>query len=199
MHTSIHLLTTAFIIASPFCWATKHNERPDDLTITLNPSWQKLGHGKAAKSGFGGSWIHAGTMVIKKKLNENIYLARASFNWRGKTLPVLHASLYRKNGEPFLPIDNNLVSDGTWKAHQQLLTFTFDERQLLDPVTTFYLVLTVPPHLEQRIKEGRFDLAIESLPDQMQPYIHTKNISLSFSTLPQQRRTKIALAKSFAR
>lgn len=196
---SITLLSATFIMFSPFCTASTPSERPNDLTITLTPSWQKLGHGKAAKSGFGGMWIHAGTLIIKKKFNENVYLTSAVFNWHGKAIPELHASLYRKNGEPFLPINDNLISDGNWKAHQQQLTFTFDERQLLDPVTTFYLVLTVPPHLEERIKEGRFELAIDSLPEQVQPYIDNKSLSLSFNKLPQQRLTKIALAKKTAR
>lgn len=165
------------------------------LTITLTPEWQPIGHGKANEKVFGGEWICAGTITIKKRVNETLSLTQAAFRWHGPTLSALHASLYRKNSEPFLPIEENVVSDGIWHPNTQELSFSFSNKQILDPITTFYVVLTVPNDLEKQLKKGRFELLTAHLPTQVQLYLENKTLSLTLSDLTLPKNTKLALAK----
>jgi len=167
----------------------------DGLNITLTPAWQHIGHGKALGNTFGGTWICAGIITIKKRINEALSLTEAAFHWNGSHITSLHASLYRKNGEPFLAIEENLVSDGVWKSNQQLLSFSFNNKQVLDPITTFYLVLTVPSPLEQHLKKGSFQLLASHLPAQIQPYLENKTLSLALKDLGPHKSTKLAQVK----
>jgi hypothetical protein len=194
MNNTLQLLSLALLSVSSLCSAPYKFSR-DGLTITLTPAWQQIGHGKAATNNFGGAWICAGAITIKKRVNETLSLTEAAFRWHGAPLKALHASLYRKNSEPFLAIEENLVSDGVWKSSQQLLNFSFANKQTLDPITTFYLVLTVPSSLERSIKRGSFELLASHLPEQVQPYLKNRSLSLALSDLALHKSTKLAQAK----
>lgn len=171
------------------------DDQSHGLTITLTPAWQSIGHGKACEKVFGGAWICAGTMTIKKRVNETLSLSQAAFRWHGPHLSTLHASLYRKNSEPFLPIEENVVSDGVWHPSTQQLSFSFSKKQVLDPITTFYVVLTVPSPLERRLKKGSFELLTAHLPAQVQLYLEKSSLSLALSDLAQHTSTKLVQAK----
>jgi hypothetical protein len=187
-------LSIALICAHSLSALTQDNQS-HGLTITLTPAWQTLGHGKAIEKTFGGAWICAGTMTIKKRVNETLSLTQAAFRWHGPQLSTLRASLYRKNSEPFLPLEENVVSDGVWHPKTQQLSFQFGKKQILDPITTFYVVLTVPSPLEYTLKKGSFELLTANLPTQVQLYLEKSSLSLALSDLAQHKSTKIAQAK----
>jgi hypothetical protein len=193
MNTILHILSI-ILICTHSLYALQNEATNHGVSITVTPAWLPIGHGKASTNEFGGAWICAGTISIRKRVNETLSLTEAAFKWNGGPLDKLHASLYRKNSEPFLAIEENLVSDGIWRPQQKMLTFSFDSKQILDPVTTFYLVLTVPPHLEQQLKKGSFELLVSHMPAELQPYLEHKSFLLSLSSL-QQQKTTLALAR----
>lgn len=191
MNNTLQLLSLALISVSTLCPAP-YEFSHDGLTITLTPAWQQIGHGKARANTFGGAWMCVGIITIKKRVNETLFLTEAVFHWHGAPFKNLHASLYRKNSEPFLAIEENVVSDGVWKASQQLLSFSFNNKQILDPVTTFYLVLTVPTSLEEPLKSGTFELLAARLPEHIRLYLGNKPLSLALSDLALHTNTKLA-------
>ncbi len=204
MNNTLQLFSLTLISVSTFSASILNASTPysapyqsfnNGLSITLTPAWQQIGHGKALANNFGGAWMCVGTITIKKRVNETLSLTEAAFHWNGSPIKSLHASLYRKNGEPFLAIEENLVSDGVWKSNQQLLSFSFSNKQVLDPITTFYLVLTVPSPLEQRLKKGSFQLLASHLPAHIQPYLENKPLSLTLSDLGLRKSTKLAQAQ----
>jgi len=193
MKITLKIVSTLLVYISSLSAMTLESQTPG-LTISLTPDWQPIGHGKATEKTFGGAWICAGTITIKKRINETLSLTEAVFRWNGPRIKDLHASLYRKNSEPFLAIEDNVVSDGIWRQSQQLLSFTFSNKQILDPITTFYLVLTVPSALEPILKKGGFELLATHLPAQVQLYLENKPLSLVLSDLVLKKNTRLAHA-----
>jgi len=156
----------------------------DDYKIILEPIWQDL-EGNAARScEFDGKWILAGSITFRKKAKESVNLSRLYLHWTGAKIGHLLGSLYKKNlDEDFLPIEKNLVCDGTWNTAQQTLMLNFSKQQTLGLTNIFYLVLTVPEHLESTIRHGRFDLVDNCLPESFQPCSVNQKLSLALDTI----------------
>lgn len=156
----------------------------DDFQIILEPIWQDLEGNRARSQQFDGKWILVGSITFKKKAKEAVNLSRLYLHWTGKKIGTLMGSLYRKNmDENFLAIEKNLVCDGTWNTGQQTLMLNFDKQQNLSLVNIFYLVLTVPEDLEQTIRQGRFDLVDNCLPESFQPCTAHHKLSLALDTV----------------
>ncbi len=152
--------------------------------LMLKPLWQELQDKQERTITFKGKWILAGTITFRKKILDVIELDKIVLSWHGKRIDSLNASLYSTEiNRPFRAIENNWVSDGQWNAKTQQLTFKFSSKCTLCAITTFYLVLTVPPLLEPTLKKGSFTLETYSLPSQYQD-IHQEARVLSFNILP---------------
>lgn len=138
--------------------------------ITIQSRWQNL-ETPREMSLFNSKWILAATITFKRTatLKEPIFINRLQFAWNGPLLHSLNASLFKKApNQPFMPIEETLLSDGKWNARSQELYFAFNDEQRLDPVTTFYIVITIPSELESIISRGKFTLVPHCLPDEIQ-------------------------------
>ena len=120
-----------------------------------------------------------GSITFKKKSKEPLFIDTLNLTWNGKHIDHLAASLYKKNlSRDFLPIEDNLICDGVWNKTKQTLLFNFDEKETLNPTTIFYLVLTIPDHLEPTLKKGAFVLEEQSLPKPFKQCSQTMHLSL---------------------
>ncbi len=111
-----------------------------------------------------------------------LFLDTISLTWNGDYIDTLSASLYKKNlSRNFLPIEDNLICDGIWNKKKQTLMFNFDEKETLNPTTTFYIVLTIPQSIENILLNGTFSLDENFLPKPFKQRAQTINLSLTIN------------------
>lgn len=160
--------------------------RIKDYNVIIEPQWYDLEQNDPQKEKlFGGKWMLVGTITFEKKAKDPISLRELYLRWNGENLARLNASLYkRKPGKPFLAIEENLLCDGTWNATNQTLTLPFGQKQSLGPVNKFYLVLTVPKTLEQKLKRGNFCIEKNCLPHQFRLSARDRTLSLAVNKTP---------------
>lgn len=160
------------------------NVHYEEFKIILEPRWENIEHNQQKNEQFGGKWILAGSITFKKNSNELVNLSTLELHWdEEKKLDNLIASLYKKNlDKEFMAIEDNLICDGQWNKTEQTLLFSFNKKQNLGITNIFYLVLTVPNHLENILKKGRFSLKKNKLPEQFNLSSKDQTLSLVFNT-----------------
>ena len=151
--------------------------------INLEPKWENLEKNTKSKK-FGGKWILVGGITFRKKsgVKEKCCLETMVLQWNGQPVEKLQGSLYVKLPEKnFLPIEENVLSDGQWNKANQTLTFTFTNRkQTLGPINVFYVVLTIPEELESVLQNGHFSLVTNTLPEPFQQAAKENKTNLTF-------------------
>jgi len=105
-------------------------------------------------------WAWVGSIIFKSK--QALELKEVNLQWVGENIPKLHASLYQKKifDKKVIPIQENLVCDGTWNKQKQQLIFRLNEK--IVAINKYCLVLSFPKEFESKIKNGRFLLAQEN-------------------------------------
>jgi hypothetical protein len=106
----------------------------------------------------------------------------------------LVGSLYKKEPDrDFIPLDESLICDGRWIESKQVLQLRFNQKEYLQPTTTFCLVLTVPNGLEKVLKAGYFDLIPDTLPNQLKVTAEKENLRISMlaSNTRNSRRNRL--------
>ena len=151
--------------------------------VTIKPEWKNLDEPEKAEK-FGGQWILAGKITIKKRIKDAIFLQELDLKWEGKEkIKSLNASLYRQTpNQELIPIEETLICDGHWNSNKQLLQLKFDHKEYLSTQSIFCLVLTVSENLEPILKQGSFKVLTENLPRQLQPAAQKKDLRISFLT-----------------
>ncbi len=161
----------------------------EDFSVSLEPKWQNLEHDQQKSKEFGGKWILVGSITFEKKSKELVSLDKINLHWNGTDIDNLIGSLYKKYPDKeFIPIEDNLICDGSWNKTKQTLILKFTERLTLGPITTFYLVLTVPETTELMLKNGSFCLEEQCLPEPFKPYARKRQLSLSVNTTGQNTK-----------
>ncbi len=171
-----HATVTILLFQSFFCPILA-----SDCLISMEPQWDNLCKDPDHIVRFGGKWIVIGSISFRKKTKDPTKLETLKLAWRGKQIDYLHGSLYKKFPEKqFMAIEQNLVCDSTWNKARQEMTLDFrNNQQTLGPLNIFYLVLTVPPAMEETLKSGHFSLLKGGLPESFQP--HTDSIKLDIA------------------
>lgn len=142
----------------------------DELKVFIEPKWKDLEQNNSKSSQFGGKWILVGSITFKKKTKDPLHMTKLNLHWNGTPLENLIGSLYDKSlDKEFMPIEDALLCDGCWNRATQTLILKFNKRKPLNAVNVFYIVLTVPDHLEQTLKHGSFDILPSSIPTPMTP------------------------------
>ncbi len=156
----------------------------DDFQLIIEPKWQNLEMDSTQSDKFGGKWLLVGSITFRKKAKESVNLTQLELRWNGQEINDLLGSLYRKDPDKdFLPIEDNLVCDGTWNKTRQLLKLTFDEKETLGLVNIFYLVLTIPETMEPLVKKGSFEIVQRSLPEPFRLATLSHKLSLSLDII----------------
>ncbi len=160
----------------------------NNCSISLEPCWNNLEQKNTKKEVFGGQqWVHIGCLTFRKNVNKKIKLTQINLCWHGDKIEQLNGSLYKKAPhQKFIPIEDNLLCDSTWDNGNQHLMLDFSNRkQTLGPVNTFYLVLTVPDHLESTLKKGHFSLTKTCLPEPFSNHQHELTLNIAQFILKQ--------------
>lgn len=98
-------------------------------------------------------WAWTSSFILKSK--QPFKLTNLVLDWKGKKLDKVFASLYhKKERDSLIPIQKNLVCEGTWDAAKQQLMFSLNEKIIA--VNKYHLVLSYPKRLEPSVKTGRF-------------------------------------------
>lgn len=150
--------------------------------LALQPTWHELDTNQERISKFGGKWIFAGTIKLKKRTAQEVRLEQLILHWNGIHLENLLGSLYKKEvDKPLLPLEEHLICDSYWDASKQKLILKFDQPLHLETHTSLCLVLTVPPVLENKIKNGSFVLESTTLPSPLRKSLVNKPFILAFN------------------
>lgn len=156
----------------------------NDFQLIIEPTWQNLERNTDSSKAFGGKWVLIGSITFKKKSKDSVELDRLELKWHGEKIDDLAGSLYRKSShKDFMPIEDYLICDGTWNKAKQTLKLTFDQQQTLGFVNTFYLVLTIPDHMDNIVKHGAFDIVSRALPEPFRVTAQQHKLSLSLDAL----------------
>ena len=154
-----------------------------DCDVLLAPLWDNLEKNNMHEKQFGGKWILVGSITFHKKSKLSAKLEKISLTWHGNYIDHLSGSLFKKvPDKKFMPIEDNLLCDGSWNKTEQRLILDFNDRkQTLGPRNIFYLVFTVPESIESKLKSGYFSLTQTNLPDTF--YSNNQDMKLDLAQL----------------
>lgn len=157
-HTHFFLLLT--ILITPMGDAASQS-----VELTILSTWQELDANPDSIKQFGGKWILAGIIDVKKRSPQTIRLDKLILHWQGNHIPNLLGSLYKKDvDKKFIPLEENLICDSHWDGTSQNLILKFDTLLNLEAHTTLFLVLTIPADVEHTLLQGSFRLESTALP-----------------------------------
>ena len=104
-------------------------------------------------------WAWIGLITFKAK--NILKLKKIELKWSGKHIDTnnISASLYQKKEliDKLLPVEENLVCDGTWNKKNQQITFWLDEK--LIAVKKYYLLLSFPKECKNKLRSGQFTIS----------------------------------------
>lgn len=161
------------------------NQRKE-IEVNIKQQWHNLDANKEQWDEFGGKWIDAGILTVKKRTKDPLSLTHLILSWQGNKIEQLIGSLYqRKPNKEFLPIEQNLICDSHWHQKDQRLIFKFLQPLSLDSLTELHVVLTVPPALEQTLQEGSLKVEADHMPDLMRKLLTQQSVTLTFNAHPR--------------
>lgn len=169
-------------------------EKKPACQLSIIQEWKNLDTCERDKT-FQARWILATKFVFKRRDKEFIALDEIDLAWHGPMVKNLVGSLYKKEPDrDFIPLDESLVCDGRWIESKQVLQLRFNQKEYLQPTTTFCLVLTVPNGLEKILKAGYFDLIPDTLPHQLKVTAQKENLRISMlaSNTRNNRRNRLS-------
>lgn len=153
-----------------------------DIELNIMPQWHNLDANEERCEQFGGAWIEAGVITLRKRTREAINMTHLILSWQGEEIDHLIGSLYqRKPNKDFMPIEQNLICDSNWQQSGQKLIFKFLQPLSLDSLTELRLVLTVPPEMQDKLKNGSLKVEADYLPDQIKEMLQNQSAVLTFN------------------
>jgi hypothetical protein len=172
-----------------FLYAETAISAPFELKI--NSTWQPLSSDSEKKKTSKESYIHVGTIVLRKKTPKQMKIKRIILKWNPQRsgrlnakyfeLDNLAASLYKpRYKQKILPTDEFVICDGSWDKKRQCLIFEFDEEFTLDPVNEFCLVLNIPETIKPKLHNSSFKLDERALPFKVQKDSTNKYIKIYY-------------------
>lgn len=152
-----------------------------DIELNITPQWHNLDANVERCEEFGGAWIEAGVITLRKKTREPINMTHLILSWQGEEIDHLIGSLYqRKPNKDFMAIEQNLICDSNWQQSGQKLIFKFLQPLSLDSLTELRLVLTVPTDMQDKLKNGSLKVEADYLPDQIKEMLQNQSAVLTF-------------------
>lgn len=161
------LLCTGAISQASLSGYPGHAAAPHDLLFSLTASntWREF---KAPLAQHTANKPHEKQILIseiKLKSNDTTFIEGLTARWHGATVGRMVASLYSKkltDHKAPVPIDANLICDGTWNAKTK--EFVFPVNKKLVASDTYYLMLHVPKKFEAKLKMGSLEIAQQEKP-----------------------------------
>jgi len=142
------ILTPAFI--------STHPHLSSHFSLSSTATWKEYVLATKAVKLPQEKWAWTGSLTLRSK--EPLKLTSLVLKWHGEKIWKLAASLYekKKRDKAPIPIEDNLVCDGSWNPTAQQLLFSLEEKIIA--VNQYHLVLSFPKHIEHKIKKGTFSV-----------------------------------------
>lgn len=152
-----------------------------DIELNIVPQWHSLDANKESCEQFGGAWIEAGVITLRKRTKEPISMTHLILSWQGEELEHLIGSLYQSiPNKDFMPIEQYLICDSHWQQSGQKLIFKFLKPLSLESLTELRLVLTVPMEMHEKLKQGSLKVEADYMPDQIREMLQNQSAVLTF-------------------
>lgn len=152
-----------------------------DIELHIVPQWHNLDANAERCEQFGGAWIEAGVITLRKRTKDPINMTHLILSWQGDELDHLIGSLYQRlPNKDFMPIEQYLICDSHWQQSAQKLIFKFLKPLSLDSLTELRLLLTVPSEMEEKLKHGSLKVEADYLPDQIREMLQNQTAVLTF-------------------
>lgn len=152
-----------------------------DIELNITPQWRNLDENKESCEQFGGAWIEAGMITLRKRTKEPINMTHLILSWQGEELEHLIGSLYQSTpNKDFMPIEQYLICDSHWQQSAQKLIFKFLRPLSLETLTELRVVLTVPTELQEKLKNGSLKVEADYMPDQIREMLQEQSAVLTF-------------------
>lgn len=179
-HTLLFMLGVGQLIAQEQTESAKPIAK--DIELHITPHWHNLDENVERCEQFGGAWIEAGVITLRKRTKDPINMTHLILSWHGEAeLENLIGSLYQRlPNKDFMPIEQYLICDSHWQHSGQKLIFKFLKPLSLDSLTELRLVLTVPAGMEEKLKHGLLKVEADYLPDQIREMLENQSAVLSF-------------------
>ena len=132
---------------------TKNNSMIQ-FTLKTTKTWKEFPLKLPSNKKIQDKWVMVGAITLKRTVI--IKLSNLKAKWSGSKINQLCASLYTKKESiaNIIPIEDNLICDGTWNNKKQ--EFTFNINKKIAGIDTYYLVLSFPKNAESKLKKGNF-------------------------------------------
>jgi len=133
--------------------ATPHDQLPL-FSLYTTPTWREYSLKSSKIQFLKEKWAWAYSLILKSK--SPIKLDNLTLQWNGDRIDQLSASLYQKKEREtvVIPIQKNLVCDGSWNPKKQQLIFPINEK--IVATNKYHLLLSFPKQAENKLKKGLF-------------------------------------------
>lgn len=177
---------SAIVLSTMLALPIHSTQIPSGVDLQIEPLWQELDSStKLDDEQSHSKWMLVAKITLKKRTQDKIELDHLNLAWNGSRLEYLLGSLYELHyNKPFLPIEQYLVCDSAWQAHNQKLQFSFDKMKSLPSETQWYVVLFIPADLENTIHTGSFEVERSTLPSKLQDALQQESLSIAFGKQP---------------
>lgn len=149
------LILSCFIVATS---RGKETKPIDFFSLKASSTWREFASSPSQRN----KKTHDKRILIgeiKLKSKEIMFLEELKASWCGGNIGTMVASLYSKkitDRRSPIPIDDNLICDGTWNPEAK--EFVFPVNKKLVASDTYYLMLHVPKKFESQLKVGSFKI-----------------------------------------
>lgn len=153
---SVHITIAIalFIIKTEISASTKNFDFSNLLSLSSTTTWQEFTFSPSITALNEKKFAWIGLLTLKSI--EPLKLKELHLQWVGDKINNLHASLYNKKDtiNELIPIEENLICDGTWNETNQELIFFLNKKVVA--VNKYYLVLNFPSDDASKLKHGYF-------------------------------------------
>ncbi|MFH0898726.1 MAG: hypothetical protein V1855_04050 [bacterium] len=157
-------------IVSIFTWvsiffipllSSQEKDLEDFLSLKSTTTWKEFCLEQKPSDKQKEKWVWVSSITFKSK--EALTLKTLRIQWMGKQIDALSAALFvKKINEPcVIPIEKNLICDGTWDNKNQQIIFYLNEKIIA--TNNYHLVLSFPQSIESSLKNGKFILSKKNL------------------------------------
>ncbi|MFA5075130.1 MAG: hypothetical protein WC436_03430 [Candidatus Babeliales bacterium] len=164
MSKNLKIFLFLFILINPEQIFSKISQNFDNLlnqnfeqnfSLSTTNTWFEYMHQNNLQNNLINSAL-VGLLTFKAK--NPFKLQQLELKWHGSYINSnkISASLYKKKEREniLIPVEENLICDGKWDKKKQQITFHMQEK--LISVKKYYLLLSFPQNLRQKLRTGNF-------------------------------------------
>lgn len=142
-----------FLLMTSSAYSTPHEHLPL-FSLHTTATWKEYSLKSSKIQFIKEKWAWAYSLILKSK--SPIKLNNLTLQWNGDKIDNLSASLYQKKEREkvVIPIQKNLVCDGSWDSKRQQMRFPINEK--IVATNKYHMLLSFPKNIEHALKKGLF-------------------------------------------